>query len=89
MRITTDSSIQKAIFVHISHTDGIILLKFQECRDGLYYIDMKIFDIEDYKTKSEIINYSSNSDNFCLLNRVEFNKSLYNKQQIKKSELAR
>ena len=42
VRITTDTAIQKAIFVHISHTDGIILLKFQECRDGLYNIDMKI-----------------------------------------------
>ena len=50
---------------------------------------MKKFDIEDHNTKSEIINYSSSSNNFCLLNTVEFNKSLYNKQQIKKAESAR
>lgn len=60
VRITFDTTIEKAIVVHVNN----ITFKFKECKDGLYYFDMTNYNIENHKTKSTINNYSSQNTNF-------------------------
>ena len=81
VKITTDTSIAKAISVHV----GDKVFKFEECNDGLYYLDMK----KQNNLNNQVNNYSSSSNNICLLNTIDYNKSLFTKMQIRKAEKAR
>ena len=44
VRITIDTSIEKAMLVHVND----LILKFRECKDGLYYLNMKDFNVDNY-----------------------------------------
>ena len=85
VRITIDTSIEKAMLVHVND----LILKFRECKDGLYYLNMKDFNVDNHKTKSTVNHYPHTSNNVCLVNTVEHNKSLFSKKQIKMVELAK
>ena len=85
VRITIDTSIEKAMLVHVND----LILKFRECKDGLYYLNMKDFNVDNHKTKSTVNHYPHTSNNFCLVHTVEHNKSLFSKKQIKMAELAK
>ena len=87
VKITLDTSVEKAITVHINGD----ALKFKECQDGLYFLDM--VNLKN-KNKNGVNNYSkrvssSKISNFCLLNTVKNNKSFYSKKQIKMADVAR
>ena len=62
---------------------GENVLKFKECKQGLYYLDL-----ESYKLDSTVKDYFS-SNNISLLQSVNDLKDLYTKKQIKLAELAR
>ena len=62
VRITTDTVIEKAIFVHFTSPNTNTTHKFSSCRDGLYYFDAT--HLLNDKTKSVITDYLSfNSKN--------------------------
>ena len=84
VHITVNTLVEKAILVSFGDT----VLKFKECNDGLYYLNVS--DIKN-ETKSSVTPYSASSpsSNFCFLNTVKSNKSLYTKKQVKLAELAR
>jgi len=73
VRITLDTSVEKAMLVHVN---GVVL-KFRECKDGLYYLNMENFNIDNYKNKSTVNHYSHASNNICLVTTVENNKSFF------------
>ena len=60
-RVTTYSSIEDAILVHISKTEEPI--KFSRCGDGIYYFNI----VEEHKTKEHILGY-------FLLSTIDANK---------------
>ena len=78
VRITMNTSIDNSILVHYND----IILKFEQCKDGLYFIDMSKLDLKTIKNKSVVNHYSSSSSNICLLNTVDYNKSLYSKNKL-------
>ena len=85
VKITLDTSVEKAMLVHMN--DKVV--KFRECKDGLYYLKMENFNIDNYKNKSTVNHYSHASNNICLVTTVENNKSFFSKKQIKMAELAK
>ena len=91
VRITTDTAVEKAMFVHINGNK----YKFKECKDGLYYIDMKNLDSNKNNTPINFYSessHSSSSNPISLLNVIEttnHNKTLYSKQEIRRAEQAR
>ena len=97
VRNMTDKSIKNAMVVHIENTP----LKFRECKDGLYYIDMKDINLNNNKSNTFINIYSTsnesnlslnNHNHICLVNSVKTvadNKIVYSKKEIKKAERTR
>ena len=77
--ITTDTSVERSMNVHIGNN----ILKFKECNQGLYYLDL-----ENYKLNNSINDYFS-STNISLLQSVNKSKDLYTKKQVRLAELAR
>ena len=88
VRITIDTSVEKAMLVHVNN----MTLKFRECKDGLYFLNMKELNVDSNKTKPTVNYYPHVSNNVCLVNTVntlEQNKSFFTKKQIKMAELAK
>ena len=79
VHITADTAVERSMLVHF----GENVLKFKECKQGLYYMDL-----ESYKLNSTVKDYFS-SNNISLLQSVNDLKDLYTKKQIKLAELAR
>ena len=73
-RLTMDTGVKRAIILHY---DGH-KYKFNECADGLYYLDVNSFN----KTKATVTNYSH-------LTIVEQNKTLYTKRDVAGADTAR
>ena len=74
-RITMDTDVERAIVLHYKGDT----LKFKECIDGLYYLDIRSM----HKTKSEVTNYSS------FTSTVAENKKLFTKKDVKGADSAR
>ena len=74
---------------HIKVVQSVFtFFKFKSNVIDMYYFDMTNYNIENHKTKFTINNYSSqDTNNFCLLNTIEQNKSLYPKKQVKKKRI--
>ena len=77
-RITMDSTVEKAINLH--HNG--VTLKFEECSDGLYFLDTSKYN----PTKPSVTSYSKS---LSLLQTVNSNKEFYTKREIKGAEKAR
>ena len=83
-RVTINTAVKKAIMVQTNNH----CFKFKQCQNGLYYIDMS--NIDNHKSKKNITSYPNPLQTpVCLLNTVDFNKSLVSKRQVKKAESAR
>jgi len=85
VRITTDTSKEKAFYVHSK--DGSVM-KFLECKDGLYFYNPADVNI---KNKSDVITYSTlpSNKNIILVSTVEDNKKFYTKKQVDYANIAR
>jgi hypothetical protein len=82
-RITMDSKIEHAINLYFQ--GGV--LKFEECSDGLYYLD--VTDSSNYYN-SNITNYSaSSSSKPSFAQMVNSNKEFYTKMEVNKADKAR
>ena len=81
VRVLFDTDVRRSIVVIIGgHT-----YDFKECSNGLYYIDMD--NLNNHKSKINVNDYMY--PNICLLNTIDYNKSLFSKQQIKRAEQSR
>ena len=76
-KITMDTSIDRAMTVHINeHT----LLRFQECSDGLYYLDTSTIAPKDNNVP--VISY-------CNLQTVNSNKKYFSRREVQGADRAR
>ena len=82
-RITMDSEIEHAIILY--HNDKV--LKFKECRDGLYYLDTSL-EKSNY-SNSIITTYSNTLQKPSLVQTVNSNKEFFTKSEIDKADKAR
>ena len=76
VRITVDTDVDQAMLVHM----GSRVLKFTQCNDGLFYLDLT-----NYKLNESLTDYTTPT-NFCLLQSVDKIKSLHTKSQIKRAK---
>ena len=75
VRITLNTLVKKAMIVSFCK----IVLKFKECNDGLYYLNVS--ELVPHKNKSSVTPYFTfpSPSSFSFLNIVHNNKSLYTK----------
>ena len=73
-RITMDTDVEPAIFVHRS--DGSSM-KFIEYKSGLYYYEVKM----DNHNNNEVSDY-------CFVNTIAYNKKMFSNREIKMAEKA-
>ena len=92
VRITSDTTLEKAIFVHLSTSNTDTTFKFSSCDDGLYYYDATHLLNNNNKSKYPInhcLSLSRNNNKVNLLNTVANNKTFFTKRQISRADLAR
>ena len=75
LRITIDTELDLFINVNLHYGTRII---FNQCGAGLYYFDTTNETFEEYQTKD-----------YILLNKVDSNKSLFHRREIKGADKAR
>ena len=80
VRITTDTGVEKAFFVHTKEGE---VIKFLACKDGLYYHDVSAKS----KSKASVNSYSQHTNNVddiknvMLVSTVNNNKAFYTKNK--------
>ena len=90
-RLTMDTDIERAIVLHYNNKQ----IRFRECYDGLYYLDVRhIKDItepthSDHNDSNACVIPYSNSSSKQFLQTVHNNSQLYTKKEIKGARNAR
>ena len=78
VKINTNASVEKAFFVH---TEDVNIINFFECKDGLYFYDPTL---ENIQNKNDVNAYNNSSlacdKNIILFSTVEENEKFFTKK---------